>query len=255
MPSMRMTRGLAVAGLLAASMATAVTPALADPMRLRIQDGVNGVGIVVTDNGPGDGSPDAGIISVTPALGGVFAVTVAIGTSVPPAPGSGANLSVTGVVLATGPGILRLMLENDDYTYGTVATASFGGVLQGLAGSTVHLQSWLNPDNLVPDLGADVSVVGPLGATGAIPAGSISLLDGTFGPAAFAADDSVVFANAGTYSLFAEALLTFTASGGIATFSDAQSVATAAQPAASILLGGGLIGIAALRLIRRRRPA
>ena len=87
-------------------------------------------------------------------------------------------------------------LKNDDYVGGSSVAGLIGGTLQAGAGSTVTLQSWLNPANLVPDLGADVTSPGALSAY-TIPAGSLPLFAPVFGPGAFADSETEPFTAAG----------------------------------------------------------
>jgi len=242
---------LALAGFLAGALLGVATSGFADPMRLRLESVGTGVGVVITDNGAGDMDPTLGSITALSSLGAPFLVSIALGTSTPPLPGGGSELNLTGVVVAQGAGTVRFFLENDDYTYGTTVNALVGGALTGGTGTSITLQSWLNPDNLVPDLGPDVSPPAVLGAIGAIPAGSIGLFSpAVFGPGAFSASGSEPFSAAGAYSLFASGIITFTSSGGSASFSDSQSV-PAPQPGTVVLLGAGLIGLAVLPLVAR----
>ena len=117
--------------------------------------------------------------------------------------------------------------------------------------SSIALQSWLNPDNLVPDLGADVTTPGALpGYT--IPVGSLPLFaPAVFGPGSFSDSEIEPFTAAGAYSLFAEGTITFIGSGVFAaSFSDTQAVVTP-QPRTMVLLGMGLIALAVLPVLRR----
>jgi hypothetical protein len=150
---------------------------------------------------------------------------------------------------------MRLRLENvtesDDYVGGASITGLIGGTLQGGAGSTITLQNWLNPANLVPNLGADVTIPGGLPAY-TISAGSRPLFaPAVFGPGAFSDSEIEPFTAAGQYSRFAEGAITFAGSGVFtATFSDTQAAVTP-QPGTMVLLGVGLIALALLPMLRR----
>jgi len=249
MASSRTIGRLVVAGLLAGAVLASAVPGAADPMRLRLENLSTGVGVVITDNGAGDLDLTLGSIVASPALG--LGATIAIGTSIPPLTGAGSVLNLNGVVVALSPVSVRFFLENDDYVGGSSVAALIGGTLQAGTGSTIALQSWLNPANLVPDLGADVPIPGALPAY-AIPAGSLPLFGpAVFGPGAFADSETEPFTAAGAYSLFAEGTINFAGSGVLtATFSDTQAVVTP-EPGSIVLLGVGLIALALLPVLRR----
>ncbi len=242
---------LVVAGILTGVVLWSAGPSAADPMRLRLENLTTGVGVVITDNGAGDLDSVLGSIIASPALGGGLAATIAIGTSIPPLSGAGSVLTLNGVVVALSPVSVRFFLENDDYVGGASITGLIGGTLQGGTGSTITLQSWLNPANLVPDLGADVTIPGAIAAY-TIPAGSLPLFaPAVFGPGGFSDSEIEPFTAAGAYSLFAEGTITFAGSGVLAaTFSDTQAVVTP-QPGTMVLLGVGLIALAVLPVLRR----
>lgn len=240
---------LVMAGLFAGAVLSSAGPSLADPMRFRVENTATGVGVVITDNGIGDLDPTLGSIVASPALGGSFAVTVGIGTSMPPLPGAGSLLTLTGVVVTTGAGSLRFFLENDDYAGGASVDGFVSSNLIGPTGTSISLQSWLNPDNLVPDLGPDVSIPGVLPAL-SIPAGSLALFaPAVFGPGVNSGTATEAFSADGAYSLFAQGTITFAGAGSV-TFTDTQAVVTP-QPGTMVLLGVGLIALAALPLLRR----
>ena len=244
---------LVVAGFLTSAVLVSAVPSLADPMRLRVQNVSTGSGVVITDNGAGDLDPVPGSILATPVLGAQFALTLGVGTSMPPLPGAGSLLTLTGVVVATTPGTLRFLLENDDYAGGATVAGFVSGNLIGPAGTSISLQSWLNVDNLVPAFGPDVSSPGALPAV-TIPAGSLALFSpAVFGPGVISGTATEAFSAAGPYSLFAEAIVTFTGF-GTASFTDTQVVATP-EPGTMVLLGAGLIALAVLPVLRRAARA
>ena len=158
-------------------------------------------------------------------------------------------------IQVSGAGTLRLTLE-DSYTIGPdggmSAIGLVGGTLVAKAGSTATFQSWVNSDNLVPDLGPNAfSFNGlPLAPIGATPAGSVALWAGdgvTFGSGAFSSTASAGFMHDGPYSLFTQATLNFTGAGIVSFDSD---LSTVPEPTSLLLLGSGLAGVG---LWNRRR--
>ena len=223
--------------------------AYADGFRLRLEDFGTGNGVVITDNGAGDINPLAGAVTYLGSLNG-FTINVTTGLSKPIIGGVNnyAELDLNSVnVRFTGAGKLRITLEDTGYTSGpdgaTTAVGLVGGTMTAPTGSTVTFQSWVNPDDLVPDLGADASSPGALTPIGTIPAGSVALWSGngmTFGPGAFSDTASQGFTHSGAYSLFTQATLDFTGAGMV---SFDSNLSTVPEPASLLLLSSGLAGM------------
>lgn len=231
--------------------------AYADSFRLRVENFLTGIGVVITDNEVGDANPLTGAITY---LGSLSSLAVNITTGISqPLIGSISNYAALHLnsvnIQVSGAGALRLTLE-DSYTIGPdggmSVTGLVGGTLVAKAGSAATFQSWVNADNLVPALGPDAfSPNGlSLASIGAIPAGSVALWSGdgvTFGPGAFSSTASAGFLHDGPYSLFTQATLNFTGAGIVSFDSD---LSTVPEPTSLLLLGSGLAG---LGLWSRRR--
>jgi hypothetical protein len=225
--------------------------AYADSFRLRIEDVISGAGAVITDNGAGDINPLVGVITFSGSVPGGFTVNVTTGLSKPMIGGitNIAEMDLNSVnVQTSGAGTLRITLEDTDFIAGANGTLAFlggvGGTLSAPAGSTATFNTWVNPANLVPALGPDTSPAAALGAIGGIPAGSIAAFGSgvTFGPGAFSATGGAPFIKSGSYSLFSQSTLVFTGAGMVSFDLDTRVVP---EPSAMILLGMGLVGLAA----------
>lgn len=233
------------------------TPAEA-AFRLRLDNIGAGTGTVLTDT---DGD---GLLIFAGGLGAGFVVNVTTGSSKPLIGGvnnifemdlNSVNINVN------GPGSLRITLEDDNYVgsngllqlLGTV-----GGTLTAGAGSTITVQSYVNPGNLVPALGPDQGV-GAIGAIGAIPAGSVAAFStvnnaNVFGPGAFSATGSQVFTKSGPLSLIAQVTVNFTG-GGTVSFDENQQILPTPAPAGLVLALTGLpfLGVNYLRRRMKRQ--
>ena len=92
-----------------------------------------------------------------------------------------------------------------------------GGVLTGAPDSVITVQGWANPADLVPALGPD-QPVGPIGAIGGTPAGTVPVFPGTgliFGPGAFGGSDIAPFVAVGPYSLVTQVEVTLPIGGTV----------------------------------------
>src|SRR5262249_26586018 len=145
----------------------------------------------------------------------------------------------------------RVTLEDSDFTEGAPGplkvTATFDASVGGAERTTVTMNSWVNPSNLTPNFGPDMFPAGPLGAQGAVPAGSIQVPGPTVGLGTSSSSHEVQFTSVGPYSLFADVppLIAFHSS-NLILFPDDQKVGSVAsavpEPPAlgAILTGLGL---------------
>jgi hypothetical protein len=246
---MRGAGRLLFAGLTIGALYTST--AYADAFRLRLESlGAGGTGVVVTDNGIGDLSSDAGVIVYVGSVNG-FAVNVTTGLSKPMIGGTNnyAELDLGSVnVTGSGAGTLRITLEDTGFTSGPggemSAVGLVGGTLTAPTGSTATFQSWVNAGDKVPELGPDASSPSALPPIGALPGDSVALWSGTgaaFGPGAFSSSASKDFTRSGPYALFTQATINFTGSGMV---SFDSNLSTVPEPASLLLLGSGLTGLA-----------
>jgi hypothetical protein len=228
-------------------------------LRLRIEDIGTGQGAVITDGGAGDVNAAVGVLTFIGVVGS-FTINVTTGIS-KPIIGGVTDLGQLDLnsVNATGSsgGTLRLTLEDTNYLAAPFATlhviGEVGGTLSPGAGNTITIQSWTNGDNLVPDLGSDQGV-GPIGAIGSTPAGSVPAWAAAFvsGPGAFSSSSSGDFNNGADspFSLFNQVTINFTGVGSVS-FDESQRVVP--EPTSLLLLSAGVAGLGLMTSRKRQR--
>jgi hypothetical protein len=219
-----------------------------------------GTGVIIRDQGPGDSNPLVGAITFQGQITDL-AVNLTVATSKPVL--ADAELDLTaGFVTPTRqfPSTVpfRVTLADSDFTEGAPGllnvVGSFNSFVGG-EGTRLIMNSWVNPFNLIPDFGPDVFPAGPLGATGALPAGSIRVPGPVTGPGTFSFSNEVQFTSVGPYSLFADVqLLIDFGSPNLILFTDNQRIesitSTVPEPATLVLI---VAGLAFLGLGLRRR--
>lgn len=230
-------------------------------LRLRIENVTLGQGVVLTDNGAGDVNPAVGAILFSGSIPGI-AVNVTTGVSDPPipqAPVGDQSLDLNSVTVnASGPAILRIILENDGYVGSGgpgVFNANLGGVLTAPPGSTATFQSSVNPTNAVPTLGVDTFPAAPLGPV-SFPGGNINAygVGGVvFTPGAFASSAGPIpFVTGALNSLYLEATISFSGAGSVSfdTFASFVDQGASAVPLPPALFAGLAMGVGVL--LRRK---
>lgn len=253
-------RNLAIAALFAGIAMLGTSSTANADFRMRIQDitsGPTGVGAVLTD------SPQDGTIVFNGAVG-AFNVNVTTGLSQPPLglnPAALAAIDLNTVnVSSTGTGTrtLKIWLEYDGpgiiAPAGTIfATGNGGGTLQAGAGSSVTFQSWINTANLVPGLGPDTNPPAALLATtGDPPAGSTGVTNLVFNTTPFSGGSTTSFTDTGSYSLFMEITMVFTAGAASASGDFHLFTSNVPEPATIIAALTGLPMLGG-HLLRRRK--
>lgn len=238
-----------------------VTVSAEGAMRLRIENLGLGQGAVISDNGAGDLNPAVGVLTFSGALPG-FAVNVTTGVSDPPfasLPAGDQSLDLNSITVnASGPAILRIILENDGYVGSGgpgVFNANLGGVLTAPAGSAVTFQSSVNPTNAVPTLGVDTFPPAPLAGV-VFPGGDIDAFAGAgvvFGPGAFASSAGPInFTTGALNSMYLEVTVNFAGAGSVSfdTFASFVDQGASAVPLPPALFAGLAMGVGVL--LRRK---
>lgn len=200
-----------------------------------------GTGIVITDQGPGDSTPAVGAISFDGQISDI-AVNMTVASSKAILAGAELNLTsgfATSSHQFPSPQPFRMTLEDGDFTEEAPGplkvVSSFNAFIGGGEATTVTMNSWVNPSNLVPDFGPDVFPAGPLGAQGAFPAGSIQVPGPKLGLGSSSFSNEVQFIDFGAPNLIL--------------FTDNQQIGSVPEPPAlgAILAGVAFLGIGHLR--------
>ena len=226
--------------------------------RLRLEDVGSGKGVVISDGGVGDLSPDAGMIIFSGAVEG-FSVNVTTGTSTLTGPltlpGYYGGIDLNNISIGSASaGTLRIILEQDGFGAttpdgGVVLNNKVGGVLTGPLNSTVTFESFADDTNAVPDLGPDQPTSSGLASVIGLPTpNAVAAPALTFGSGAFSGSSSIAFNKTGTYSLYSVITITFDGEGSV---SFNHITATNPAPVGLVLMASGA-PVLALAWLRRR---
>ena len=220
-------KNLAVLAVLGALVLSGATVASALTLTLSVSGGPT---VSVTDNGAGDINPVVGAVTFSGPLG-AFSVNVTTGLSMPLL--SGVQMDLNSVnVNSGGPGTVTLMLTDSGFP---LAAGSYS--LISLIGGTLS----------APDL----STLFARQCIGTSCPGTTTATHPVFGPGAFSDVETAPFVASGSpISITELVIVTFTGPGNVSF--DLNSNVNVPEPSVLMLLGTGLVSLAAAPSLSRR---
>jgi len=225
--------------------------------RLRVEDPSTGQGVVITDNGGGDWSslPGMIVLGVSDLGSTAWSFTLAQSHDHPFDSSALGDLYLSSLtVTSSGPGQLLVTIEDTGFSGGPgellLTSSVLNATISGDAGSSVHITSYADPSNSVPNLGPESPTVGPvspIGSAGGVATSEQVVTSSSLSPL----DSSVKFnANAGGYALYTQVLINLTGAAELHFDQESRVTATGAnvdgspEPASLMLISTGLLGLA-----------